>query len=126
MPRTIRLAGLATLTLAAAAVLAACSGSGAGATATTAASAPAASAADSTGTTGGATARISANTATTDEIVAALTAAGVPNPERWAREIQEYRPYDASDTALTRLQQNLAKYNPDAATLAGILSVLQP
>jgi len=72
------------------------------------------------------TAKVSANTATHDELVAALTAAGVPNAERWAREVEEYRPYDTSDPTLQHLQDQLAKYNPDAATLAGILSALEP
>jgi hypothetical protein len=58
--------------------------------------------------------------------VAALTAAGVPAADRWAGEIEEYRPYDATDTTLQKLQDNLAKYDPDPATLAGILSVLVP
>lgn len=117
---------IAAIALMATAVLAACSGSGAATataapaatTAVVASSEPAASSAAAT--------RVSANTATQDELVAALTAAGVPNADRWAREIQEYRPYDASDTGLAKLQQNLAKYQPSAETLAGILSVLQP
>lgn len=71
-------------------------------------------------------ARVSANTATNDELIAALTAAGVTNAAKWANEIQEYRPYDSSDTALTKLQDNLTKYNPDDATLRAILGVLKP
>ena len=71
-------------------------------------------------------AKVSANTATTDELVAALTAAGVPNAAKWADEIEEYRPYDASDTALSKLRSELEKYNPGEDVLAAILSVLQP
>jgi hypothetical protein len=70
--------------------------------------------------------RVSANTAPQSEIAAALASAGVPNADRWAREVVEYRPYDASDATLQKLQDNLAKYNPDSATLAGILSALTP
>jgi hypothetical protein len=70
--------------------------------------------------------KVSANTATSDELVAALQAAGVPNADRWAREVMEYRPYDTSDPTLQHLQDNLAKYNPDPATLAAILSALTP
>jgi hypothetical protein len=70
--------------------------------------------------------KISANSASQAEIAAALTAAGVPNADRWAREVTEYRPYPADDPTLQVLQDNLAKYNPDPATLAGILSALQP
>jgi hypothetical protein len=84
-----------------------------------ASSAPSATA----GTTAG---KVSANTATSDELVAALQAAGVPNADRWAREVMEYRPYDTSDPTLQHLQDNLAKYNPDPATLAAILSALTP
>ncbi len=69
---------------------------------------------------------VSANDATYDELVAALEAAGVPNATKWAREIEEYRPYDTSDPTLASLQQHLAKYQPSAETLAGILSVLRP
>lgn len=72
------------------------------------------------------TGKVSANTATSDELVAALTAAGIPNADRWAREVMEYRPYDTSDATLQRLQDNLAKYNPDPTTLTANLSALAP
>jgi competence protein ComEA len=110
----------------------ACSGSSASATSSPAAAtvAPAATAtgtpSTSTASRATTTGKVSANTATSDELVAALTAAGVPNADRWAREVMEYRPYDTSDPALQRLQDNLAKYNPDPATLAAILSALTP
>ena len=71
-------------------------------------------------------AKVSANTASEAEIAAALAAAGVPNPDRWAREVTEYRPYPTDDPTLAKLQDNLAKYQPDPATLAGILGALQP
>lgn len=70
--------------------------------------------------------RLSANTASQAELVTALTAAGVDNADRWAREIQEYRPYDSSDADLTKLRQELAKYNPAAGVVDAIVSVLQP
>lgn len=73
-----------------------------------------------------ATAKVSANDATYDELVAALESAGVSAADRWAKEIMEYRPYDTSDPTLASLQDELAKYNPSAETLAGILSVLEP
>ena len=72
----------------------------------------------------GAIAKASANNATNTQLVAALTAAGVPNPANWAREVQEYRPYDASDTNMTKLRQNLAKYNPAAGVVDKIISAL--
>jgi hypothetical protein len=93
--------------------------------ATAAASTPAptsSATASATATTGA----VSANTATESELVAALEAAGVSSADRWAREILEYRPYDTTDPTLQHLQDELAKYDPDPATLAGILSVLTP
>lgn len=70
--------------------------------------------------------RVSANTATTDELIAAMESVGVTRADRWAREIEEYRPYDMADPTLRHLQDELSKYNPDPATLAAILSVLEP
>jgi len=136
-----------------AASLAACSGAGTGAGATSgtsastepstsAASSPSAesspsasasasveassSASASTGAAAAGVQKVSANTASKEELISALTAAGVPNPERWADEIEEYRPYDASDASLQKLRDNLAKYDPSPETLQGILSALQP
>jgi curli biogenesis system outer membrane secretion channel CsgG len=112
-----------------AAALAGCTSTGSTGSSAAPTSSPAASPAAATPVAGGSAAtisRVSANTASQDEIAAALAAAGVPNADRWAREVVEYRPYDASDTTLQKLQDNLAKYNPDAATLAGILSALTP
>lgn len=127
--RSARRAGLiATVGAAAAVLLAACGGSG-GATAIPT-TPPAATITPGATTTPRATTsdvtKVSANTATESELVAALTAAGVPNADRWAREVMEYRPYPADDATLQRLQDNLAKYNPDPATLAGILAALKP
>ncbi|HUR04358.1 MAG TPA: hypothetical protein VM347_17565 [Nonomuraea sp.] len=70
--------------------------------------------------------KVSANTADESQITAALKAAGVTNPERWAREVMEYRPYAADDNDLTSLRQNLAKYNPGQDTVDKIVSALTP
>jgi len=70
--------------------------------------------------------KVSANTASEEEITAALTAAGVSNPGRWAEEVIEYRPYPADDPNLTKLRDNLAKYNPGQETVDKIVSALQP
>jgi hypothetical protein len=70
--------------------------------------------------------RVSANSASMDELVAALEGAGVTAADRWADEIVEYRPYDAGDATLAKLQDELVKYDPSPETLAGILSVLEP
>ena len=66
--------------------------------------------------------KVSANTASEEEI----TAAGVSNPGRWAEEVIEYRPYPADDPNLTKLRDNLAKYNPGQETVDKIVSALQP
>lgn len=71
-------------------------------------------------------AKVSANTASRSEISAALQTAGVSNSDRWAKEIVEYRPYDASDASLARLRQKLAKYKPGEDVLNKIVSALQP
>ncbi|MDR8415183.1 hypothetical protein MTP10_41430 [Nonomuraea sp. 3-1Str] len=111
--------------LAAALSLTACSS--AGTTGRTASSATATTATATTGTGGApAGAKVSANTADESQIAAALTAAGVGNAERWAREVVEYRPYAADDADLTSLRQNLAKYNPGEDTVNKIVSALTP
>jgi hypothetical protein len=70
--------------------------------------------------------KVSANTASEDEIATALTNAGVSNPERWAEEVVEYRPYPTDDPNLTKLRTNLAKYNPGQETTDKIVSALKP
>ena len=75
---------------------------------------------------GGGGGRVSANSASEEELVAALTRAGVSNPQRWAHEIEEYRPYPAQDPALGKLRAELTKYNPGQETLDRIVSALTP
>jgi hypothetical protein len=70
--------------------------------------------------------RVSANTASEEEIEAALAGAGVSNPGRWAEEVVEYRPYPTDDPNLTKLRQSLAKYNPGEDTIEKIVSALTP
>jgi hypothetical protein len=70
--------------------------------------------------------KVSANASSSQELQTALEAAGVTNAARWAGEIMEYRPYDASDTSLAKLKGELQKYNPGTDTLTKIMSVLQP
>lgn len=71
-------------------------------------------------------AKVSANTASEEAIAAALKAAGVSSPKRWAAEVIEYRPYAASDLGLKKLREELLKYHPAQQTLDRILSVLLP
>ncbi len=107
--------------------LAACgSGSAPSGSAPSAATAPTTSS-GATGTTTAASAeKVSANTASEDEIATALESAGVSNPDRWAEEVVEYRPYPADDPNLSQLRENLAKYNPGQETTDKIVSVLTP
>jgi hypothetical protein len=110
-------------------VLAACSGAASAGAETDGAVVTTVEAADGTEptTTGtAATSKVSANTATVDEIAAALAAAGVDEADRWAREVVEYRPYDTSDPDLTHLRDELAKYNPAAGVVDQIVSALEP
>ncbi len=69
-------------------------------------------------------AKVSANNASNAELIAAFTAAGIPNPSSWAREVQEYRPYATNDPNLAKLRQNLAKYNPAAGVVDKIVATL--
>lgn len=68
--------------------------------------------------------KVNANTATIDQLTAAFTAAGISNASRWAREVDEYRPYPANDPNLAKLRQNLAKYNPGQETVDKIVATL--
>jgi hypothetical protein len=87
------------------------------------ASAPGATAV--TPVTAATTAKVSANTATNEELIAAFAAAGIPNPSSWAREVQEYRPYAATDTNFTKLRDALVKYNPAAGVVDKIVATLK-
>ncbi len=69
-------------------------------------------------------ATIDVNTATQEEIAAAFLAAGIPNAERWAREVVEYRPYEA-DPTWGRLRHELRKYGIDPAVLERIIGLLR-
>ena len=82
--------------------------------------------ATSTGTASGPTTKVSANTASTDELIAALTAAGVEYPDAWADEIIEYRPYDPADPDLPKLREELGKYDPPEGLVDQIVSALTP
>jgi hypothetical protein len=107
--------------------VAGCGGStttnGSGATASSTSTTSSAAAATATSQPG---AKVSANTASENDIASALTAAGVSNAERWAHEVVEYRPYPADDPNLAKLRDNLAKYNPGQETVDKIVSALTP
>ena len=69
--------------------------------------------------------KVSANEASETELVAALTAAGVENPDKWAKEVEEYRPYPSDDPDFTKLREELAKYNPGPGVVDKIVSALE-
>ena len=117
---------LASLSLVFAAALTGCSDPGADAppaTPTTAAP-PAASAPASPDTASPSVQTVDPNTATTEELTAALASAGVDNPERWAEEIQEYGPYTAENLEPT-LTEELGKYGISDDQLSKVLSALK-
>jgi DNA uptake protein ComE-like DNA-binding protein len=64
------------------------------------------------------------NTATADELTAALRSAGVDNPEKWTREVQEYGPYTAGNLEPT-LTEELGKYDISQDQLRRVLSALK-
>lgn len=104
------------------ALLAGCGSSGsktAAATTTTAAAS-----AGPTSTVAGA--KVNANTASRAEIAKAFAAAGIPNADRWAKEVVQYRPYTAADTNFSKLRANLAKFNPGEPLVDKMVSVLTP
>jgi ABC-type glycerol-3-phosphate transport system substrate-binding protein len=104
--------------------IAACGGTTTSSDSTPSVSATPTTAGPSNGATQSAAEKVSANTASENEIAAALSAAGVSNAERWAHEVVEYRPYPADDPNLAKLRENLAKYNPGQETTDKIVSAL--
>ncbi|MGF9664017.1 hypothetical protein AAIH25_19340 [Arthrobacter crystallopoietes] len=115
-------ARLATPALILAAALTGCSSPGAG---TSAASPPAAAPpAASTDTASLSVQTVDPNTATTEELTAALASAGVDNPDRWAEEVQEYGPYTAENLEPT-LTEELGKYGISQDQLSKVLSALK-
>lgn len=116
---------LGTLALTAVALTGCSSGAEPTTAPTTAASASAsASTQPAGGSTSSASGAVDPNSATAAELVAALKAAGVDNAERWAREIQEYGPYTATELK-AKLTQELAKYNIAPDQLIKLLSALR-
>ena len=97
-----------------------------GTTASSASTAPATTAAAPTqaAVSGATTQKVNANTATQSELATAFTAAGISNAGRWAVEVVEYRPYPTDDPTFAKLRGELAKYNPDQATVDQIVSTL--
>jgi hypothetical protein len=71
-----------------------------------------------------ASAKVSANDASIAQLQQAFEAAGIPNAARWAREVEEYRPYPTNDPGFAKLRQELSKYNPSPDVLEKIIATL--
>jgi DNA uptake protein ComE-like DNA-binding protein len=112
---------LASLSLVLTAALTGCSSPGGG---SPDASPPAASPAASPDTANTSVQTVDPNTATTEELTAALRSAGVDNPERWAEEVKEYGPYTAENLEPT-LTEELGKYGISQDQLSKVLSALK-
>ena len=69
--------------------------------------------------------KLSANNASRSELAAAFEAAGISNASKWAREVEEYRPYDEDDTDYSKLRGELAKYNPAPGVVDSIIELLE-
>jgi hypothetical protein len=114
--------------LAGAIVLSAC-GSAAGSSPTAAAAPPAASPASGSVAAASpaaspAVGKVNANTASVAELQRAFETAGISNAARWAREVEEYRPYPTNDPSFAKLRQELAKYNPGPGVVDQIVATL--
>jgi DNA uptake protein ComE-like DNA-binding protein len=68
--------------------------------------------------------KVNINEASVPEMEKAFKAVGVTNASRWAREVEEYRPYP-HDTDFAKLRQELGKYNIDPKILELIISTLE-
>lgn len=67
---------------------------------------------------------ISANDASIGELTARFEDAGIAQAARWAREVDEYRPYSADDADYNKLRGELAKYNPGPGVVDAIIATL--
>jgi ABC-type transport system substrate-binding protein len=78
----------------------------------------------STAATGTSVQTVDPNTATADEVTAALRSAGVDNPEKWAHEVKEYAPYTAENLQ-PKLTEELGKYDISQDQLRRVLGSLK-
>lgn len=67
---------------------------------------------------------LSANDASIADLTAQFEAAGIAQAARWAREVDEYRPYSEDDTNYNKLRGELAKYNPGPGVVDAIIATL--
>lgn len=97
------------------------------ATATAATSTPAATTGTATAVAASATparAKVSANNTSRAQLQAAFEAAGIASAARWAKEVEEYRPYPATEPDMPKLRKELAKYNPGPGVVDQIIATL--
>ena len=70
-------------------------------------------------------AKLSANNASVENLGVAFEAAGIPNADLWAHEVEEYRPYSVDDADFAKLRRELAKYNPGPGVVDSIIDLLE-
>ena len=58
------------------------------------------------------------------QLQAAFEAAGIASAARWAKEVDEYRPYPVDAPDLPKLRKELAKYNPGPGVVDAIVATL--
>ena len=69
--------------------------------------------------------KVSANNSSRADLQAAFENAQISNAGKWAREVEEYRPYPEDDPDYTRLRGELAKYNPAVGVVDRIIAQLE-
>ncbi len=69
-------------------------------------------------------AKVSANNTSRAQLQAAFEAAGIASAARWAKEVEEYRPYPADAPDMPKLRKELAKYNPGPGVVDQIIATL--
>ncbi len=69
--------------------------------------------------------KVSANNASRADLQAAFEHARISNAGKWAREVEEYRPYDEDDPDYRKLRGELAKYNPATGVVDRIIAQLE-
>ena len=69
--------------------------------------------------------KVSANNASEEDLKAAFQHAQISNADKWAKEVEEYRPYPEDDPGFAKLRGELAKYNPTPGVVDQIIDQLE-
>ena len=69
--------------------------------------------------------KVSANEASRADLQAAFEHADISYAGKWAREVEEYRPYPEDDPDYMKLRGELAKYNPAPGVVDRIIDQLE-